>query len=49
MEFIGEIARADGSEEPLYVTGTWGRITMYINSKVSTLQDGDSLTISRTK
>lgn len=50
MEFVGKIVRADGSLEPLYVRNDlYLIVTLYINDKIRTLQDGDAFTLNRTK
>lgn len=50
MEFVGEISRADGEVESLYVeSDLHALVAAYITKKLRTLNDGDSLTISRTK
>jgi len=50
MEFVGEIRRADGDTEPLYVESDLHyHIIAYFNAHLRSLKDGDSITVNRTK
>lgn len=50
MEYTGEITRADGEEEPLYVEHELHvMVAAYFAPHIRNLQDGDSICISRTK
>lgn len=50
MEFVGEVTKGDGSDPvPVHITGSYGRVTMLVNSLVTKMEVGDALTLNRTE